>query len=299
MVKTILIVVVSISLTIAITLDFTQYREIKKENEALKVALLENVDENLDEIDFVTTEQNEDTNTIVAEEEEVLPTPTPSTPPPTPTPVINRTSPTATQTVAPEITPTQPQTTPSSPPVTSSLEILNIKAEPEKTSVKISWTTSIKSESRLLIHRGGRDEIFPSDTINGTSHSVLIGGLSDSSNYTFEIIAKADGKDVSKFDKFFTKRVFGAIHEGRNAKECNVFKITDSQNNPLVGGSVTISSHGQGATNNTTNYIWPNQTVTADSNGRVAYCNLPSIPARAKIVYNATNETIFDGLLYY
>jgi len=280
MIKTVLIASLSITLTLFITLSFTQYQEIKKENTTLKIALLENVDENISNIDLTSPE---DSSSSVPENNHAL------SPSKDPTPKTT----TQTRSVDQMSSLHTATSTPS-----QNLEILNVKVKSEEKSAKIFWSTSIKSESRLLIHKGGNDEIFPSDTVDGISHSVLIGGLSDSLNYTFEIVALVDGKEVSKFDKFFTKRVFTAVHEGRNNKECNVFKIIDSQSNPLVGESVTISSHGRGDSGEI-NYIWPNRTVTSDTVGNVAYCNLPTIPARAKIIHNSTKEIIFDEMLYY
>jgi hypothetical protein len=193
----------------------------------------------------------------------------------------------------------KPQTPPTS--ISSDVqkfEITNIKTEAEKTSAKISWNTSIKSESRLLIHRAGVNEIFPSNTQDGLSHSVTITGLSDSSDYTIEVIAKANEKEISKFDKFFTIRVFSAIHEGRNKNECNVFLISDTRNNLLINGTVTISSTGPNIFGGG-NIIWPTRTTTTNSEGEASYCNIPSSPSRAKIVYNATGDVIFDEMLTY
>lgn len=142
-------------------------------------------------------------------------------------------------------------------------EFKDIKAKTSKEEATINWATTFPSESRLVIHKNDYAEIFPSDNINSTEHQVTINGLKPSLNYTYELIAKNDREEISRFDKFYTEQEFKV--KLKNKGGCYVFVVEDTAGKPLVGGTYKIS-----ASNNSISY--GTTEVITDKNGELKYC---------------------------
>jgi hypothetical protein len=172
-------------------------------------------------------------------------------------------------------------------PVTLNIE--KVSADATKYSVTIIWETSIPSDSRLLIYRGGSNEIFPSNNSKSKIHEVIITGLDSSRNYTYELIATADGKEVSKFEKFYTQREFVLSLKETTSDNCFIYTLEDTTNNPLVNTNLRIT--GSGNLYSERNTIYPVTTVKSNVDGEFKYCNSAS---KLKVVDSITGEIYYE-----
>lgn len=146
----------------------------------------------------------------------------------------------------------------------------DIEVETTEKEVVFSWQTSLPSESRIVIHRENLiQNIFPSNTTLGTDHNVTITGLSSSRDYTYEVIAKNDEKEISRFDTFYTKREFTVRLLEKN-EECIKFIVKDTMDKPLINGSFTIQ--GDKIRENSINKRYSSETVATDEEGIFEYC---------------------------
>jgi hypothetical protein len=149
-------------------------------------------------------------------------------------------------------------------------EFKDIKIKTEKTEATINWSTTLPSDSRLVIHRNNLiNNIFPSNANNSKNHNVTIIGLNSSSDYTYELIATNENDEISQFDSFNTERelIFRRLE---NEDECYVFVAEDTSGRSLAGEDFQL--HGTMVRTESRNRMYPRVTLTTDKNGEFEYC---------------------------
>lgn len=179
---------------------------------------------------------------------------------------------------------TTPQPVPSAPtpstPVTqptavsnttesTQLSISNIEVTQKSDVAYVTWETSKKSNSRLVMD----EEIFVSNQDNSTEHNVSIAGLTPSKTYSYEIVALAGSEKQSHFGKFSTPREYElSIESAPDAGDgCFYLVITDTSGLPLRSTDVTIS--GAYHTSNGIRVIVNNTYEATNFDGEIEFCD--------------------------
>lgn len=251
-----------------------QFKQLEKENQRINVELAtqkQKEDVRTEEVvtaSATTTPPPSNPSTTVATSSKTESKPTPA--PVTPKPGVMITTP-PTPVVVKEI-PVEKTVEVSATPV--ALSINNIKAETTETTAKITWETSVDSDSRLVLHIDDKTKIFVSPNSGSKEHKVEINNLTDSTQYSYEIIAVASsGGEVSKYGSFTTTRVFTAQYIPLVDSSCFTIAIKDTANVPLVGETVEIMGGYYVEVGGYVSVGIINAVTNKD--GEVQYCKLP------------------------
>lgn len=173
---------------------------------------------------------------------------------------------------------------------TDQLSIQNVTSIIDETEATISWNTSIKSDSRLILHDGDTEKIYVSKFESSKNHSVHLDNLESSKEYPYEIIASEGGSEVNKFSSVKTDRVYNIelvslIGSGSPVEECTTLAITDTQSKALKGAQVTISGANQ---TSSMRYYTDTENEITDADGEIEYCHKAT---ELKLVVNSIGYT--------
>jgi hypothetical protein len=164
-------------------------------------------------------------------------------------------------------------------------EFKDIKIKTEKTEATINWSTTLPSDSRLVIQRDGlMQDIFPSNTSNSFEHTVNLYDLDYRSRYTYELIAEEETNEISRFGSFYTEGVIlKTIEKEENEDDCYIFLATNTDGKPFVGEDYIIHA-------GTSLRTYPRTVLTTDKNGEFEYCenidNLRIVDSENEEVYS-------------
>ena len=147
------------------------------------------------------------------------------------------------------------------------LEIENVRTSVDGDMAIVSWTTSIASESRLMLDNGD-GKVFESKF--GTKHEVEIEDLEASQEYEFKITARS--KDKKSFDDLYDTFTATKEYQASFVKtkgSCSIVRLEDTAGK--AAKKIDLSVGGILATKNG-NTARGSVKLRTDSKGEFEYC---------------------------